>query len=58
MRCVRCAGDGPPHPHRGGQLRRLLLGAEEAGGQGAKVRHPGDDNLCNTVEYPNFDFGS
>jgi hypothetical protein len=34
---VRGAGDGPPHPHRGGQLRRLLLRAEEARGQGAKV---------------------
>ena len=38
---VRRAGHGPAHPHRGGQLCRLLLRAEEAGGQGAQTRGAG-----------------
>ena len=33
---VRGPGHGAPHPHRGGQLRRLLQRAEEDRGQGAQ----------------------
>ena len=41
MCCLWDPGDGSPHPHRGGQLCRLLSGAEEAGGRGAEGRGPG-----------------
>ena len=36
MRCVRSAGPGSAHTHRGGQLCGLLPGAEADRGQGAQ----------------------
>ena len=41
VRGVRRPRHGAPHPHRGGQLRRLLQRAEEDRGQGAQEGGPG-----------------
>ena len=43
-------GDGPSHTHCGGQLRRLLPGAEEDRGAGAEGGSEGEHVKCDSCD--------